>query len=99
MLIAKKNVENYYPIVGVLERFNETLVVLERMMPFYFKGASKVDYMEVYGLENILNARMKKPKLSDETKQMLRRNMTYEIEFYDFCVQRLHKQFNQISNL
>ena len=67
-------------------------------MPFYFKGASEVDYLKMYAYdeEKIFNSQMIKPKLSENTKQMLRRNFTHEIEFYDFCAKRLHQQYNQI---
>jgi dermatan/chondrotin sulfate uronyl 2-O-sulfotransferase UST len=36
---------------------------------------------------------MYKPKVNDETKDLVRKNFTREMEFYDFCKQRLHKQY------
>ena len=100
LLMAKYNVEKYYPVVGVLEKFNETLAVLENKMPRYFRGASNVDFMEGYKNEKQLNSKRKKPpKMSQMTKQIIKANMTNEIEFYEFCAQRLQKQFDALTNL
>ena len=38
MMIAKMNVEKYYPVVGITENMNMTLRVLEAKMPEYFEG-------------------------------------------------------------
>lgn len=34
-----------------------------------------------------------KPPVSEKVKDIVRRNFTNEIEFYQFCRQRLHKQY------
>jgi len=34
-----------------------------------------------------------KPHISQDILDMVRRNFTREIEFYQFCRQRLHKQY------
>lgn len=38
-----------------------------------------------------------KRSVSEETKAILRRNLTNEIEFYEFCKQRLYMQYAAIS--
>ena len=99
--VAKTNVLQYYPVVGVLEMFNETLNVLEHKLPRYFRGSTKVShqaYRDAYGEENYMNQRHKKP-VSDHIKAMIRRNMTYEVEFYQFCKKRLQQQYNEINQL
>ena len=40
--IAKLNIEKYYPVVGVLEEFNTTMMVLEEKLPVFFNGATRV---------------------------------------------------------
>jgi len=40
-----------------------------------------------------INRNMYKPPVSESVKQILRRNFTNEIEFYNFCKQRLHMQY------
>lgn len=42
---------------------------------------------------DLKNSNPFKPHISEEIKQMLRQNFTREIEFYQFCRQRLHKQY------
>ena len=84
--------------MGILEKFNQTLAVMEYKLPQYFKRASSVNYMDGYRIEKKLNSsRMKPRKISERTKQILRNNMTQEIEFYDFCVQRLLNQFEEVN--
>ena len=46
--LAKRNVHMYYPVVGVLEMFNEFLHALEVLMPRYFDGA-RVMYSKMRG--------------------------------------------------
>lgn len=36
--------------------------------------------------------------VSDETRQLLRKNLTNEIEFYEFCKQRLYLQYAALGN-
>lgn len=40
-----------------------------------------------------INKNIYKPPVSEEIKEIVRRNFTREIEFYQFCRQKLHKQF------
>lgn len=39
------------------------------------------------------NKNKRKPYIEPEVKEMIRRNFTYEYEFYHFCKQRLYKQY------
>lgn len=41
---------------------------------------------------NMINKNTFKPPVSEEVKEIVRRNFTKEIEFYEFCKQRLHRQ-------
>lgn len=36
--------------------------------------------------------------ISEETRMILSKNLTHEIEFYEFCKQRLYLQYNAISD-
>ncbi|XP_065079844.1 heparan sulfate 2-O-sulfotransferase pipe [Ochlerotatus camptorhynchus] len=89
---AKYAVESQYAVVGVLEDFNTTLAVLERYVPKFFSGATSVYFNEVNLLAKI-NKNNFKPPVSHEIKELVRRNFTREIEFYQFCKQRLYKQY------
>ncbi|KAF2901601.1 hypothetical protein ILUMI_04588 [Ignelater luminosus] len=88
---AKMAVEQHYAVVGVLEDLNSTLTVLEHYVPRFFKGAFEV-YWDEISRYNTINRNTFKPPVSEEVKEIVRRNFTKEIEFYQFCKQRLHKQ-------
>ncbi|XP_075225162.1 heparan sulfate 2-O-sulfotransferase pipe isoform X1 [Lycorma delicatula] len=88
---AKRAVEKHYAVVGVLEDLNSTLTVLEYYIPRFFKGARQVYKEEVEHFKRI-NRNTFKPPVSEEVKDLVRKNFTREIEFYHFCRQRLHRQ-------
>jgi len=46
-----------------------------------------------------INRNLYKPPVSDTVKNILRKNFTREIEFYEFCKQRLHKQYVAVMQL
>jgi len=89
---AKENVERHYAVVGVLEDLNKTLTVLEHYVPRFFKGALETYWKEVHIFSKI-NRNIYKPKVEEATKVIVRQNFTRELEFFDFCKQRLHKQY------
>ncbi|XP_057652559.1 heparan sulfate 2-O-sulfotransferase pipe isoform X1 [Diorhabda carinulata] len=89
---AKRAVEQNYAVVGVLEDLNTTLTVFERYIPRFFEGASDLYWNEI-SRYNPINKNNFKPPVSEEVKNMVRKNFTKEIEFYEFCKQRLHKQY------
>ncbi|XP_037075920.1 heparan sulfate 2-O-sulfotransferase pipe-like [Pollicipes pollicipes] len=88
---AKRNVEKYYAVVGVLEEMNKTLAVLEHYIPRFFAGAAEI-YHEEKKLSKV-NKNGYKPPVSEYVKDIVRKNFTHEIEFYEFCRQRLHQQY------
>ena len=105
---AKENVEKHYAVVGVLEELNKTLTVLEHYVPRFFKGAKDVYWSKLLSynvtLLNVsfsdeiqkfskINRNIYKPKTAEPTKDIVRKNFTRELEFFDFCKQRLHKQY------
>jgi len=91
---AKENVEKHYPVVGVLEHLNITLSVAEWVHPNIFKGAQEL-YYKSKGVKKFKNRNAFKLPVSDEVKQLLQANFTREIEFYDFCKQRLFSQYEE----
>ena len=93
--LAKRNVERYYSVVGVVEKMSESLQVLENYVPAYFQYARKI-YKEIMN-EELVNLNRGKPKVSKEVKQLIQQNFTLEIEFYEFCKRRLMKQFLAIN--
>jgi hypothetical protein len=46
--IAKRNILNEYFFIGLLERFDDTLFLLEKILPDYFHGAANVARTKAY---------------------------------------------------
>ena len=94
---AKKNVEKYYAVVGVLEELEKSILVLEKFTPKYLDKASLV-YREMIKTRDAdkhsLNKNIYKPKsIPKHLTRNLLQNFTLEMEFYTFCKARLHKQY------
>ncbi|XP_030766972.1 uronyl 2-sulfotransferase-like [Sitophilus oryzae] len=90
---AKENVNRFYPVVGVLEQFDNTLKVLEHKLPQFFKGAN-----------NIFNATLidifknkKEPEISKSMENTLREPLKNELEFYIWIKKRLENQIMDIE--
>lgn len=45
-----------------------------------------------------VNKNKEKRPISDLTREILRKNLTREIEFYEFCKQRLYLQYSAINS-
>ncbi|XP_064546012.1 heparan sulfate 2-O-sulfotransferase pipe isoform X2 [Drosophila montana] len=94
---AKRTVESEYAVVGTWEDTNITLTVLEHYIPRYFRNAKVAYYLGEERLSRV-NRNNVTRIVSDETRQLLRKNLTNEIEFYEFCKQRLYLQYAALGN-
>ena len=94
--IAKSNVEKYYSVVGITENMQETLTVMEARLPRFFAGAYETYFNDELISKNH-NGNHLKTKISEETRNILTTNFTYEIEFYEFCKERLQKQLKDLD--
>nr|CAI5818745.1 unnamed protein product [Callosobruchus analis] len=88
--IAKSNVEKYYTVVGVLEKLNDTMDVLEQKIPYFFKGAKKIYGQELLGISKNKYV----PKVSDVIRKRLIESLAKELEFYDWIKARLQRQLH-----
>ena len=71
-----------------------SLEILENFVPKYFHDARKI-YKEMMK-ERHVNKNMFKPKTPSYIREVLLKNFTKEIEFYEFCKQRLLRQYLSI---
>ncbi|XP_030373288.1 heparan sulfate 2-O-sulfotransferase pipe-like isoform X1 [Scaptodrosophila lebanonensis] len=93
---AKRTVEAEYAVVGTWEDTNITLSVLEHYIPRYFRNAKVAYYLGLERLSNV-NRNNVTRIVSEETRQILSKNLTNEIEFYEFCKQRLYLQYAALT--
>ncbi len=88
---AMENVEKHYAVVGVVEQFQMSLEVMEKYIPRFFSGARDV-HKQMKAMQQF-NKNKFKPKVAKWAKDMLRTNFSVEFEFYEFCKQRLLRQY------
>ncbi|KAH8286323.1 hypothetical protein KR054_006766 [Drosophila jambulina] len=94
---AKRTVESEYAVVGTWEDTNITLTVLEAYIPRFFRNAKVAYYLGKDRLSRV-NRNNVTRVVSEETRVILRKNLTNEIEFYEFCKQRLYLQYAALSH-
>ena len=89
---AKRNFNEKFAVVGVLEKMVESLSMFEDKLPQFFKSALPI-YKRAGSLDTdgdddnlILNENEDKKEVSEETKQILRRHLAMEVDFYQFVV-------------
>jgi len=69
---AKRNVEQSFPVVGVLEELNTTLSLLEHELPLFFEGASYLYYNQLKEPHvNRGGSNRRKTKVTEEARREL----------------------------
>ena len=109
---AKVVVERSYPVVAVLELWEESLQVLEHVLPHFFTGATQMyakkkkevswsSDQTVILLFQIrgMSQNFHKGAVSEEIKALVRKNFSMEIEFYEFTKKRLLNQLEEIKKI
>nr|XP_022905320.1 uronyl 2-sulfotransferase-like [Onthophagus taurus] len=89
---AKLIVEKYYPVVGVLDELNATLAVLEKKIPYFFKGVQEMYHKDLLEQHHI-NVNERKLKVTKSVRKYLKRLLITEYEFYEWIKSRL---FNEL---
>jgi hypothetical protein len=87
--VAKKNLEAYFPVVGVTESFDESVFLLKKL----------------YGWKNIVykkeNVTKKRPKIKDvplSTIKLIEEYNRLDIELYNYAKKRLQQQLNTLTH-
>ena len=93
---AKSNVEKFYPVVGITEDMSQTIKVLEAKMPEMFAGASN-EYFNNSNVKAYRHQNHFKLPVSKRVKAILTEKFQHDIDFYQFCRQRLQIQFKDLS--
>lgn len=88
---AVENLEKFYAVVGVVEEWEKSLKVLEAYIPRYFRGI--VHLYSMNPLLRVINKTQFKPPSDEEVRALMRQSMSNEVRFYNYCRQRLHKQY------
>ncbi|XP_071480352.1 uronyl 2-sulfotransferase-like [Diadema antillarum] len=86
---AKRNVDNFL-FVGIMEEYEDSLRVLERLIPTMYRGTSE-QYFKNKGefASNSKTAFKKEP--SSKAAEIMRERLKYDYEFYYYVRERFHK--------
>ncbi|XP_022229300.2 heparan sulfate 2-O-sulfotransferase pipe-like [Drosophila obscura] len=95
MQMAKRNVEREYAVVGTWEQTNITLAVLEAYIPRYFAGAAKIYYSQTKTFK--INSTPHDNNLDEDVERYLKDSLKFELELYQFIMQRLYMQYIAIN--
>ena len=94
---AKETVETAYSVVGLLEELDSTFLALQKYLPKFFRNAKELYDENLHNLTlTHTNKNPYKKALKAETRTLLEARFQVEIEFYEFCRQRLHKQLQAV---
>jgi len=84
--IAKRNLQKYFAVVGLSERFDETLLLLKRTLgwrtPFYVKT-------------NVTRDRLSREDIPEDTLRVLREHTALDVELYEYAQQLFQEQIRQ----
>ncbi|XP_051868987.1 uronyl 2-sulfotransferase a isoform X1 [Pristis pectinata] len=87
---AKENMNENYLLVGILEELEDVLLLLERLLPHYFKDASAIYHSAEYRKLGNGTITVKKQKPSPEALKVLFQRMRYEYDFYNYVKNQFH---------
>ncbi|KAI6173206.1 Heparin sulfate O-sulfotransferase [Aphelenchoides besseyi] len=100
---AKRHLVDHYLVVGYTERLKDMIIVLERLLPNFFKGAvahyEKLERVSE-GRKAHLRSTTKKIDLKPETLELLKANSIYKLEreFYEFAVQEFDSLIERLHS-
>ena len=89
---AKAAVEQQYSVVGLSERRNVSLAVMEAFLPSWFSQATSMEE-EKGSKREMVNSH---PEPVGQTRTELMRRLELDYNFYYFCLQRLEMQWKSI---
>ena len=88
--IAKENINEYYPVVGMLKYFDESLLLMRKAfnwsIPFYVR-------------ENTTSGRMFKNNLSYSTMETLKKNTELDTQLFNWISEKFKNQLSDYENL
>jgi hypothetical protein len=80
--LAKKNLSEYFSVVGILEEFDKTLLILQKR--FGWKNI-------FYTIQNQTKQRLLKDRISEETLSLIHKYNQMDLQLYDYAKERFHQ--------
>ena len=82
------NIQNKFITIGVLEEFDSSVLLFEKILPQYFE--KMLFYVKHREIGNQKTAKKEKP--SEAARVFLEEKLKVEIELYEWIVERFHAQ-------
>jgi len=83
---AKVNIIKNYYMIGVLEHFDETLDLFDKMLPEFFGGAKIASRDPIVGAKRESSKTSANAGYSDTTRELLEQGvLRYEMDLYNLC--------------
>nr|XP_054748859.1 uronyl 2-sulfotransferase-like [Lytechinus pictus] len=92
---AKRNVDKFL-VIGVMEEYDLTMAVFEKLLPATFRGAEKIYVENKDQSIDKSKTNFKKPT-SPKTYSILKQRMKYDYAFYDYVKKRLHRVAKELG--
>jgi hypothetical protein len=85
---AKRNVDNDFAVVGLLERFDETLLLFRRELDWG---------LPIYVRRNSTSNRPAKSDLPSSTVDLIRERNALDLELYDYCREQFKNRVRELD--
>ncbi len=79
---AKENLENHFPVIGIQERFDESLILFRRMFAW-----GKM----YYSSRNVTSSRPKRQAMTDRVLGLIRDLNRMDIDLYEYATKRFNE--------
>jgi hypothetical protein len=83
---AKENIESHFAVVGVTERFEESIILMKRRFGWG---------LPIYITRNRTSDRPSRPEIPESTRALIREYNALDFELYEHVRQRLDRQIEQ----
>ncbi|PFB01108.1 hypothetical protein CN383_12180 [Priestia megaterium] len=88
LALAKKNLENHFPVVGVTDMFNESTFLMTRKFNWEYKEYKKV---------NVTPNRPSLKEIPNNILNIIEQNNHLDMELYNYVKERLVRQLDLLS--
>ncbi len=84
--IAKKNMDNHFSVVGLTERFDESVILLKRELGWDFP---------FYTRQNVTADKIDREKIPASTIQLIKERNQLDVELYEYAEQRFNEKIRR----
>lgn len=99
LLRAKYNLLDHYLLVGTTERLEDMILLLEQLLPGFFRGAGQ-HFFALDIKRKHLRSTIRKIPITNEVERLFKSHRVYKMEreFYDFALAQFNSTFQSIMN-